>query len=166
MILAFGKWRLTVKRVATPASSQSQKAYICSGTNSSNSDQRETLWRAFSFFVFQWVGSEILHGLSRHSHGVSSSRFLLGSSLSLLGGSCHACIMPQVPLPHLLDCVKPEPHIPITRLRWTWPHLKAFRGLGPDCNLGRQRAVRPVALFQFVKCGVCAALNVRLCFCG
>ena len=61
------------------------------------------------FVVFQWVGSEILHSFSRHSDGVSSSGFLLGSSLSLLCGSCHVCIMPQATTPHLLDCVSRSP---------------------------------------------------------
>jgi hypothetical protein len=68
------------------------------------------------FFVFQWVGSEILHSLSRHSDCVSSSRFLLGSSLSLLSGSCHVCIMPQATTQHLFDCGSRKPRIPKRRL--------------------------------------------------
>ena len=55
--------------------------------------------------AFQWVCGEILRSLSRHSECVSSTRFLFGSSLTLLSGSCHDCIMPQAMTPRILDCV-------------------------------------------------------------
>jgi hypothetical protein len=62
------------------------------------SGQMEIVLRAL-LVAFQWVGGEILHSLRRHSECVSSTRFLLGSSLTLFSGSCHACIMPQATMP-------------------------------------------------------------------
>lgn len=62
------------------------------------------------FVVFQRVGGEILHSFSRPTCGVSSSRSLLGSSLSFLSGSCHVRIMPQAATPVLHNCVGRSPH--------------------------------------------------------
>jgi hypothetical protein len=110
-----------------------------------DASQTEALWLAFAFCRFQWVGSEILHSFSRHSDGVPSSRFLPGSSLSLLGGSCHVCIMPQATTPRLLDCVSRSPTF----------REEDLSGLGPVFA----PPLRPDGGYS-IHCGVCRGRSI------
>ena len=123
---------------------------------------------ALFFVVFQRVGSKILHGFSRPSDGVSGSRSLLGSSLRLLSGSCHVCIMPQATTPVLLDCV----------CRRSFAGRGAGSSFGDQPNfrdyipagagdLGTRRSTRTRwAARAHAMCYSCAAIDVTVVSCG